>query len=119
MGGELIGLVAVTLGTGIPMAFMYTYYRVRKLRSEERLAAIARGVALPVEPELNQVARSRRSGILLVAGAIGFMITFGLIARITGENDTWVVSSLGIIPLAIGVGYFVDWALLRRDAHAS
>lgn len=119
MGGELIGLVAVILGMGIPLGGMYTYYRVRKLRSEERMAAIARGVAIPVEPELNQAARSRRAGILLIAGAIGFMLTFGLIARVTGETDTWVVSSFGFIPLAVGIGYFVDWALLRRDAHAS
>lgn len=119
MGGDLIGLVAVILSLGIPIAGMYTYYRVRKLRSEERMAALARGVAIPVEPELNQAARSRRAGILLVAGAIGFMVTFGLIARVTGEPDTWVVASFAFIPLAVGVGYFVDWALLRRDAHAS
>jgi len=54
MGGELIGLVAVTLGMGVPLGALYTYYRVRKLRSEERLAAIARGVDIPLEPELNQ-----------------------------------------------------------------
>ena len=41
MGGELIGLVAVTLGMGVPLGALYTYYRVRKLRSEERLAAIS------------------------------------------------------------------------------
>ena len=34
MGGELIGLVAVTLGMGVPLGALYTYYRVRKLRSE-------------------------------------------------------------------------------------
>jgi len=60
MGGELIGLVAVILGMGVPLGALYTYYRVRKLRSEERLAAIARGVDIPMEPELNQAARSRR-----------------------------------------------------------
>ena len=119
MGGELIGLVAVILGMGIPIGGMYTYYRVRKLRSEERLAAIARGAAIPVEPELNQTARSRRSGILLIAGAIGFIVTFGIIARVTGEPETWDVASFGCIPLAVGIGYFIDWALLRRDAHAA
>ena len=51
MGGELIALVAVTLGMGVPLGALYTYYRVRKLRSEERLAAIARGVNIPMEPE--------------------------------------------------------------------
>ena len=70
MGGELIGLVAVILGMGVPLGALYTYYRVRKLRSEERLAAIARGVEIPVEPELSQAARSRRSGILLVSGVL-------------------------------------------------
>jgi len=119
MGGELIGLVAVVLGMGIPIAFMYMYYRIRKLRSEERMAAIARGAAIPAEPELNQTARSRRSGILLISGAIGFIVTFGIIARVTGEPETWVVSSFGCIPLAVGIGYFIDWALLRRDAHAA
>ena len=119
MGGELIGLVAVILGMSVPIGGMYTYYRVRKLRSEERLAAIARGAALPVEPELNQPARSRRSGILLISAAIGFIVTFGIIARVTGEPETWVVSSFGCIPLAVGIGYFIDWALLRRDAHAA
>ena len=49
MGGELIGLVAVTLGMGVPIAALYTYCRVRRLRSEERLAAIARGVEIAVE----------------------------------------------------------------------
>jgi len=34
-----------------------------------------------MEPDLSQAARSRRAGILLVAGAIGYVTTFALIAR--------------------------------------
>jgi len=117
MGGDIIGLVAVIMSLGVPLGALYTYYRVRRLRSEERLAAIARGVDIPVEPELNQAARSRRSGILLVSGAIGFIITFGLIGQIQADRDFWTVAALGIIPLAVGVGYFVDWRLIHRDAH--
>jgi uncharacterized protein DUF6249 len=118
MDGELIGLVAVILGMGIPLGALYTYYRVRKLRSEERLAAIARGVAIPMEPELNQVARSRRMGILLVSGAIGYIAAFGLIAQIQANRDIWTAAVLGIIPLAVGFGYFVDWKLIHRDVRA-
>lgn len=118
MGGELIGLVAVILGMGVPLGALYTYYRVRKLRSEERLAAIERGVAIPMEPELNQAARSRRSGILIVSGAIGFIITFGLIGQIQADRDFWTTAVLGIIPLAVGIGFFVDWKLIHRDAHS-
>ena len=116
MGGDVIGLVAVVLTCGIPLASMYTYYRVRKLRSEERLAALARGTEIPMEPELSQVARSRRSGILLTAGALGFMLTFALLGRT--EPDAWQVVSFGAIPLALGLGYFLDSALVRRDISA-
>jgi hypothetical protein len=116
MGDGITGLVAVTMFFGVPLAGMYTYYRVRKLRTEEKLAAIARGVSVPMEPELSQAARSRRSGILLVAGALGYMITFALIAR--HEPEAWTAVVFGAIPLALGVGFFLDSALVRRDLHA-
>ena len=116
MNGDLVGLVAVIMTLGIPLGGMYTYYRVRKLRSEERMAAIARGVNVPMEPELSQVARSRRSGILLVSAALGYSLTFALIARV--EPDAWVAASFGVIPFAIGLGFFVDAVLVRRDARA-
>jgi hypothetical protein len=118
MDGQLIGLVAVILGMGVPLGALFTYYRVRKLRSEERLAAIARGVDIPMEPELNQMGRSRRAGILLVSGALGYIFTFGLIAQIQADRDVWTAAAFGIIPLAVGIGYFVDWSMIRRDARA-
>jgi len=118
MTGEFIGLVAVILTCGIPVAAMYTYYHVRKLRSQERLAAIARGVDIPMAAELSESARSRRAGILLCAGAVGYILTFALIAQISREPDTWIAAAFGIIPLAVGIGYFLDHSLIRRDASA-
>jgi hypothetical protein len=117
MGDNTIGLAAVVMIFGIPMAAMYTYYRVRRLRTEERLAALARGVNVPMEAELSEGARSRRSGILLVAGALGYIATFGLIGRV--EPDAWTAAAFGIIPLSVGLGYFLDAVLIRRDLRAS
>jgi len=116
MDDNLIGLVAVIMVFGIPIAAMYTFYHVRKLRTEERLAAIARGANVLMQPELSEAARSRRSGILLIAGALGYMITFALIARV--ESEAWVAAAFGIIPLSVGGGFFLDSALIRRDLHA-
>jgi len=115
----LTGLAAVIMIFGMPTAIlgMYTYYRVRKLRSEERMAAIQRGVNVPMEPELSEVARSRRHGILLIAGAVGYMLTFTIIARI--EPDALIAAAFGAIPFTLGLGYFLDSALIRRDARAS
>jgi hypothetical protein len=119
MDGGVIGLVAVVLTCGLPGAALYTYYRVRKLRSEERLAALARGTEIPMEPELSQYARSRRSGILLVSGGLGFIMMFAAIARIVGEPETLAAAAVGILPLAVGIGYFLDAALIRRDLKAT
>jgi hypothetical protein len=115
----LTGLAAVIMIFGMPTAVlgMYSFYRVRKLRTEERLAAISRGLSVPMEPELAEAARSRRAGILLVAAAVGYTITFSLIARV--EPDAWVAAAFGAIPFTLGLGFFLDSALIRRDAQAS
>jgi hypothetical protein len=52
------------MSLGIPMADMYILTR-RKLRTEERLAAIARGVDVPMVASMPEASRSRRYGILL------------------------------------------------------
>jgi hypothetical protein len=118
MEDGVIGLAAVVMTLGIPLGAMYTYYHNRKLRSQERLAAIARGVEIPMEPELSQGARSRRWGILLVTGALGYIATFGFIGRFAAP-DAWTAAAFGIIPLAVGIGFFIDWSLIRRDARAA
>jgi hypothetical protein len=117
MDGNIIGLVAVTLFFGIPLAAMYTYFRVRKLRTEERLAAIARGANVPMEPDLSEAAHSRRWGILLAAVSIGFMAMMALIAR--SEPDAAKGLAVGLVPLAAGFGFLIDFALIRRDLKSA
>jgi hypothetical protein len=116
MEDNMVGALAVVMIFGIPLAALYTFFRVRKLRTEERLAAIARGAAVALQPELSEAARSRRAGILLVAASIGYIVTFALISRV--EYNAWVAGSFGIIPLTVGLGFFVDSALIRRDLRA-
>lgn len=117
MDGDVIGLVAVTLFFGIPLAAMYTYYRVRKLRTEERLAAIARGADVHMEPDLSEAARSRRWGILLSAISLGFVAMMALIAR--HEPDAWNAAAVAFVPFAAGIGFLVDFALIRRDLKSA
>jgi hypothetical protein len=115
----LTGFAAVIMFLGMPTAVlaMYTFYRVRKLRTDERLAAIQRGVNVPMEAELSQSAQSRRHGILLVSGAVGYMMAFTILARL--EPDAMMAAAFGAIPFMLGLGYFADSALIRRDARAS
>jgi hypothetical protein len=46
------------------------------------------------------------------------MATMGIIARFA-EPDAWTAAAFGIIPFALGLGFFVDWTLIRRDARVS
>src|ERR1700733_10713973 len=105
MDGNIIGLAAVVLFMGIPMAAMYTFYRVRRLRTDERLAALARGVNVPMEAELSESARSRRWGILLVAVSLGYMSCCALLGR--GHAEFSRATAFGVVPLSVGLGFFV------------
>ena len=73
--------------------------------------------AFTSKAELMSYLHSRRSGILLITDALKYISTFVLIARI--EPDSWVAAAFGLIPLAVGIGYFVDATLIRRDLHTS
>ena len=117
MDGNFIGLVAVVLFFGIPLSAMYTYYHVRKLRMEERVAAIARGADVQMEPDLSEAARSRRWGILLCAISLGFIAMMAMIGRY--EPDAWRGLGVGFIPLAAGLGFLLDFALIRKDLKSA
>jgi hypothetical protein len=47
------------------------------------------------------------------------MLMFGVIARAVNEPETLAAAAFGILPLAVGIGYFVDAALIHRDLKAS
>lgn len=115
----ITGLAAVIMFLGMPTAAlgMYTFYRIRKLRTEERLAAMQRGVNVPMEAELSETARSRRHGILCIAGSVGYMLAFSIIAKY--ESDALIAAALGAIPFTLGLGFLLDSLLIRRDAHTA
>jgi len=101
MEDGITGLVAVTMFFfAVPLGGMFTYTHP-KLRTEEKLAAIARGVSVPMEAGAFAAARSRRSGILLVAGALGLHDSF---FRADRTQRTGCVESGCIWDHSTGVG---------------
>jgi hypothetical protein len=45
------------------------------------------------------------------------MATFGVIAGIVHEPETWTAAAFGLIPLSIGIGYLLDFTITRREAQ--
>jgi len=114
-----VALVAVIMSLSVPLAIIYVWFRVRQLRTQERLAAIEKGMTVPQMEELPPHARSRRNGILFLAGGLGYALMMWVIGHAAGEADAIAATAFGILPVALGIGYFIDAALVRRELRAT
>ena len=110
----LIPIIAITLSLGTAMLFIIARHRANALelehRHRERMAAIDRGLDLPVEPV--QLARSAPPRYLLrglVWLGIGLALVVGM--RPLLEMDAY---SIGWIPVAVGVAYLLFYIFEGR-----
>ncbi|MBV8113709.1 MAG: hypothetical protein JO300_03140 [Silvibacterium sp.] len=119
----IVPVAAFAMVLGIVIVSTISGYHTRRLQSEERLAAIAKGVPIPEPspepiPVYDQHRRARgirTGGIVCVAVGVGLSL-FGLaLTWIVQEHDVLVVAATGLIPLAVGAGLLVDYAFQKRD----
>jgi hypothetical protein len=64
---------------------------------------------------LRSLANARRAGVVLVSIGIGLGLFGWLLSAILQVREVLAVSATGLIPLAIGVGFFVDYSLQKRE----
>jgi Domain of unknown function (DUF6249) len=133
----VIPVAAFAMVLGIVIVANIANYHNRKLKSEERMAAIAKGIPLPPDPENNladlvevagrasaisgptRAARGLRTGgVVLVSIGVGLVLFSFCLEWILQERDVLAVAAAGLIPLAIGVGLLIDYALRTRTAKA-
>lgn len=107
---------------------IYSEMDQKRLRSQERMTLLARGVSIEdIERLQRQVANEdvadplrtlnniRRTAMILFGSGLG-IIAFGLLlAAILQNRVLLIVPAAGLIPLAIGVGFFVDYKMQARD----
>jgi hypothetical protein len=107
---------------------IYSEMDQKRLRSQERLTLLSRGMSIEdIERLQRQVQHEnvgdpvrtmnniRRTAMILLATGAG-IIAFGLLlATILQLRVLLIVPSAGIIPIAIGVGFFIDYKLQARD----
>jgi len=112
----------------IVVASMASSNRQRELRSQERLAAIAKGIPVPpTEEELalmhgkpstdstRRRANTRRTGIVLLGTAVGLILFFIVLAAVLQVRPVLAGAAAGLIPLGIGVGFLVDARIQTRE----
>ncbi len=138
--GILIPIVAMLIPIVAIIAGAFTAAHQRRLRTDQQMAMIARGVPLaeieaflqrtapvgnddrPIKDPMRSLANSRRTAMVLIPLGIGlsvFFLIFGAVMLSHVDKDAgWVliaVSAAGLIPLAIGIGFLVDYNLQKRE----
>jgi Domain of unknown function (DUF6249) len=119
----IVPVAAFAMVLGIVSVNTISGYQTRRLQSEERLAAIAKGLPIPEPrpepiPVVDQHRRARglrTGGIVCVAVGLGLSLFGFALTWIVQEHDVLVVAATGVIPLAVGVGLLVDYAFQKRD----
>jgi hypothetical protein len=69
----------------------------------------------PVKDPLRSLSNARRTGIVLVSVGLGLTLFFVALSFILQERDVLSGAAVGIIPLAIGIGFFIDYNLQKRE----
>lgn len=104
-------------------------YQEKKLKVEQRIAALQRGIPLDeVEKVFGAAERAEEKGdpldrlknirltaLILICGGIGASITCLLLTWILGVHQILAGAAGGLIPVAIGIGFWIDYRLQARE----
>ena len=116
----LIPIIMITLSMTVAVVFIVTTHRRRaqtlEQRHKERMAAIDKGLDLPVEPLKLAQPPSRPRYLLqgLIWLGVGLAIVFG--ARVAIDNEA---ASFGWIPAAVGLAYLIFYFVEGRSEAAA
>jgi hypothetical protein len=123
LGAFVVAIVAIVSG-------IWSDAHNKRIRADQRMAMLARGMSIediekvlgkandadrPPKDPLRSLSNARRTGIVLVSTGIGLMLFFITLCIIVNERDVLAGAAAGLIPLAIGIGFFVDYNLQKRE----
>jgi hypothetical protein len=123
LGAFAVAIVAIVSG-------IWSDAHNKRVRADQRMAMLARGMSIddiekvlgkaheidraPKDP-LRSLSNARRTGIVLVSSGIGLMLFFVTLCYIVRERDVLAGAAVGFIPLVIGIGFFIDYNLQKRE----
>jgi hypothetical protein len=120
LGAFVVGIVAIV------SSIAGGAYKQR-LKTEQRLAMLARGMSVGdiekvlsaegrvAKDPLQAIASTRRTAIVLISTGVGVMLSFLLLAWIVNDHEVLSGGAFGLIPLSIGVGFFIDYMMQKRE----
>jgi len=127
LAGILVAIVAIVSGT-------FSKVHTERIKADERMAMIARGMSIddiervlntrgvsgtegsPADP-LRARSGTRVAGVVLSSIGIGLILLGIALEIILNVREVLACSAAGLLPLAMGIGFFIDYAMQRREMH--
>jgi O-antigen/teichoic acid export membrane protein len=114
MVSDWIPIVAMTLSLGgvvaIVVAALYYDYRKRNLQHQEIVAAIEKGIEVPLPKTERRERDYRRLGIIWTLLGVAFTIVLGTTSYHHFEGAVW-----GLLPVALGVAFLLIAYFAKKD----
>src|ERR1017187_8801019 len=126
LGAFLVAIVAIVSGA-------VSQAHARRIKAEQRMAMLHSGMTVEqidqvlrpstaygeelekIKDPLRGLGNTRRAGVVLVSVGVG-LVLFGLVlTSILQVREVLTVAAAGLIPLAIGIGFFIDYNLQKRE----
>jgi hypothetical protein len=124
----IVPVASFVMVLGIVAVGAWSNSRKREMESQERLAAIAKGIVLPPTPAeiaaaqgrpatslVRRRANIRLAGIVLLGASAGIALFFIALASILQERDVLCGAACALIPFGIGVGFLIDTRIQSRE----
>ena len=106
----------------------------RRIAADQRIAMVQRGMtpeqiavvlqqtteydvdqAAKIKDPLRSLGNARRTAVVLVSMGLGLIVFGLLLTEILRVREVLTVAAAGLIPVAIGIGFFVDYNLQKRE----
>jgi hypothetical protein len=117
----------------LPIAFMIAAVLVQRLKTQERLRAIEKGLPLPPDTPLTALAFRERKvfnatprevaaafrvgGTICVAVGLGLLVLFTALAETIPEFKKGVIA-VSAVPFFLGVGFLIEYRLRRKEIES-
>jgi len=123
LGAFVVAIVAIVSG-------IMSEAHKHRLRAEQRMALVARGMNVaeidtllggpgeeerPVKDPLRSLSRTRTAAMVLLSTGAGVCLFGLLLTWIIQQRDVLVVAAAGLIPVAIGIGFVIDYQLQKGE----
>ncbi len=108
-GTVLVPMTALVAAFAICIAALWFRHQARRLRHQERLAAIEAGQTLP--PEGAGPAAWLLRGMMWLAGGVGISVMLGAMFLVHHDAAALGSAAVGVIPMGIGAAYLITYRL--------